>query len=80
MLLILIAPADEKIIIFGGLQNSVNQLAVLNTKTNPYEWSIPQVTGNIPPSMVIYNSATLVGNYMFINFGKLINIIQSFNK
>ena len=78
MLLILIAP-DERIIIFGGGQNG-NQLAVLNTKTNPYEWSIPQVTGvNIPPT-AFYGSATLVGNYMFINFGKLINIIQTFKK
>ena len=73
MLLILIAP-DEKIIIFGGsaIGQNINQLAVLNTKTNPYEWSIPQVTGtNIPP-LISDSSATLVGNYMLINFGKLI--------
>ena len=80
----MIAP-DERIIIFGGYQNDIslpvlNQLAVLNTKTYPYEWSIPQVTGtNIPP-LISDSSATLVGNYLFINFGKLINIIQSFNK
>ena len=48
----------------------MNQLAVLNTKAYPYEWSIPQVTVATPPPTLSLHSATLVGNYMFINFGK----------
>ncbi|GBC34951.1 hypothetical protein GLOIN_2v1524939 [Rhizophagus irregularis DAOM 181602=DAOM 197198] len=68
---------DERIIIFGGRQvpndNPVlNQLAVLNTKTTPYEWSIPQVSaiGNMPLTTAAH-SAILVENYMFINFGQI---------
>ncbi|RGB29350.1 hypothetical protein C1646_795588 [Rhizophagus diaphanus] len=65
---------DERIIIFGGNTNDLtipvlNQLAVLNTKVNPYEWSVP--TPALPSSLIIsLHSATLVGNYMFVNFGK----------
>ncbi|CAB4426728.1 unnamed protein product [Rhizophagus irregularis] len=68
---------DERIIIFGGhkVPNDVPalyQLAVLDTKTTPYEWSIPQVSaiGNMPLTISAH-SATLVDNYMFINFGQL---------
>jgi len=73
-LLILIA-SDERIIIFGGIKGFndgpvINQLAVLNTKTYPYEWSIPQVSTINTPLSTISHSATLIGNYMFINFGK----------
>ncbi|PKY40931.1 galactose oxidase [Rhizophagus irregularis] len=69
---------DERIIIFGGNKDSnepvLNQLAVLNTKTTPYEWSIPQVSviDNMPLTTSAH-SATLVGNYMFINFGTIPN-------
>ncbi|CAB4376493.1 unnamed protein product [Rhizophagus irregularis] len=65
---------DERIIIFGGNTNDLtipvlNQLAVLDTKVNPYEWSVP--TPAPPSSLTIsLHSATLVGNYMFVNFGK----------
>ena len=48
----------------------MNQLAVLNTKTYPYEWSIPPVTAATPTPTLSLHSATLVGNYMLINFGK----------
>ncbi|CAB4382461.1 unnamed protein product [Rhizophagus irregularis] len=68
---------DERIIIFGGrkVPNDdpvLNQLAVLNTKMTPYEWSIPQVPAidNMPLTTSAH-SATLVGNYMFINFGQI---------
>jgi hypothetical protein len=54
----------------------VNQLAVLNTKVNPYEWSIPQVTVTTPPPTLSLHSATLVGNYLFINFGKNIILLS----
>jgi hypothetical protein len=53
----------------------INQLAVLNTKTYPYEWSIPQVSGINPPPTTHLHSAALIGNYMSINFGKLITVM-----
>jgi hypothetical protein len=54
----------------------LNQLAILNTKTYPYEWSIPQVSAlnSSPPESIQLHSATLIENYMFINFGKLITV------
>ncbi|CAG8471143.1 hypothetical protein GLOIN_2v1870208 [Rhizophagus irregularis DAOM 181602=DAOM 197198] len=66
---------DERIIIFGGCkgynETILNQLAVLNTKTYPYEWSIPQVSAlNSAPPLIYFHSATLIENYMFINFGQ----------
>ncbi|CAB4426717.1 unnamed protein product [Rhizophagus irregularis] len=66
---------DERIIIFGGCKGMngtiLNQLAVLNTKTYPYEWSIPQVSAlNSSPPSIQLHSATLIENYMFINFGQ----------
>ncbi|PKY40935.1 galactose oxidase [Rhizophagus irregularis] len=63
--------SDERIIIFGGSRNEkpvLNQLAVLNTKVVPYEWSIPTPAPPLPLTTHLH-SATLVGNYMFINFG-----------
>jgi hypothetical protein len=70
----LIAP-DGRIIVFGGEKliggGSVRkQLAVLDTKPNPFEWTVPDVTAKTLPPTLILHSATLVGNYMFINFGK----------
>jgi hypothetical protein len=80
--LIKIAP-DERIIIFGGRighesdgSSVAIQLAVLNTKVNPYEWSIPPVTAATPPTTLSLHSATLVENYMFINFGKNIILLS----
>ncbi|RGB38777.1 hypothetical protein C1646_755276 [Rhizophagus diaphanus] len=70
--------SDERIIIFGGIKGGsnepvLNQLAVLNTKSTPYEWTIPQVsTINAPPT-IVHHSATLIENYMFINFGDIPN-------
>ncbi|CAB4426726.1 unnamed protein product [Rhizophagus irregularis] len=63
--------SDERIIVFGG-DNFLNQyqLAVLNTKVVPYEWSVPTPAPPLPLTTYSH-SATLVGNYMFINFGKV---------
>jgi len=46
-------------------------LAVLNTQITPFEWSDPQVSSNIGefPSLTAH-TATLVGNYMIVAFGK----------
>ncbi|CAB4426725.1 unnamed protein product [Rhizophagus irregularis] len=68
-----ILTSDEKIIIFGGNINvtpDLNQLAVLNTKVVPYEWSVPTPAPPLPLTTSSH-SATLVGNYMFINFGQI---------
>ncbi|CAB4426716.1 unnamed protein product [Rhizophagus irregularis] len=74
---------DERIIIFGGCkginETILNQLAVLNTKTYPYEWSIPQVSAlNSSPPSIQLHSATLIENYMFINFGNNYQITEPF--
>ncbi|RGB38780.1 hypothetical protein C1646_755279 [Rhizophagus diaphanus] len=61
----------------GNKMIFLNPLAVLNTKVVPYEWSVP--TPDLPlPLTTNLRSATLVGNYMFINFGKLINSYSRF--
>ncbi|GBC04863.1 hypothetical protein RclHR1_05900010 [Rhizophagus clarus] len=63
---------DQRIIIYGGFNgngNVINQLAVLDTKANPFSWSIPSVSGGISPILNCHSSA-LVGNYMFMIFGK----------
>ncbi|CAB4489299.1 hypothetical protein RhiirA1_529824 [Rhizophagus irregularis] len=74
---------DERIIVFGGCKGMnetiLNQLAILNTKTYPYEWSIPQVSAlnSSPPESIQLHSATLIENYMFINFGQNYQIQNS---
>ncbi|PKK75368.1 hypothetical protein RhiirC2_773690 [Rhizophagus irregularis] len=55
----------------------LNPLAVLNTKVVPYEWSVPTPAPPLPLTTNLH-SAKLVGNYMFINFGKLINSYSRF--
>ena len=76
---LLIAP-DEKIIVFGGEKLNgkgavKTPLAVLDTNKLPYEWSIPQFTvATLPPALTLH-SATLVGNYMIVNFGKIYSLI-----
>jgi hypothetical protein len=54
------------------------QIVVLNTKTNPYEWFIPQVAALNDAPKLLFHSATLIGNYMLINFGNYVIYIQSF--
>ncbi|CAG8828062.1 25925_t:CDS:1, partial [Dentiscutata erythropus] len=63
---------DGHIIIFGGRTQEFTSvspiLALLDTNTYPYEWSIPgSASFNSPPS--IYGStANLYYNYMIITF------------
>ncbi|CAG8696389.1 18688_t:CDS:2, partial [Gigaspora margarita] len=65
---------DGHIVIYGGsnLLGPINQsqnLAVLDTTVNPYQWSIKPITGsNIPPSLA-YHSSDIVGNFMILAFG-----------
>ncbi|EXX66894.1 uncharacterized protein OCT59_023201 [Rhizophagus irregularis] len=70
-----ILTSDEKIIVFGGNKDDIatpvlNPLAVLNTKVVPYEWSVPTPAPPLPLTTNLH-SATLVENYMFINFGQV---------
>jgi len=45
-------------------------LAVLNTRTTPFEWTVPQVSSNVGeiPSLNSH-TANLVENYMIVAFG-----------
>ena len=72
------APNDQ-IIIFGGITDNYVRpspdIAVLNTKTEPFEWIATSVSSNIEkidkfPSLTGH-TANLVGNYMIVAFGKL---------
>ncbi|RHZ53502.1 hypothetical protein Glove_441g78 [Diversispora epigaea] len=71
---------DGHIIIFGGRTQEYTSvspiLALLDTNTYPYEWSIPGgASFNSPPS--IYGStANLYYNYMIITFGRNINTLE----
>jgi hypothetical protein len=72
---------DGKIIVYGGLTDALGQesmkvapdLAVLDTNTFPFEWSVPQVTSNVGiiPSLACH-SADIVGDYMIVAFGMLL--------
>ncbi|CAG8729904.1 14248_t:CDS:2, partial [Dentiscutata heterogama] len=65
---------DGRIIVFGGYgQNSSSadpQLAVLDTSTSPFQWSLPNVSNPIPPALA-YHSATLIGDLMIVAFGNI---------
>ncbi|RIA79423.1 hypothetical protein C1645_80398 [Glomus cerebriforme] len=71
---------DGKIIVYGGLTDALGEeymkvapdLAVLNTNTFPFEWTVPQVSsivGTIPS--LACHSADLVGNHMIVAFGNI---------
>ena len=78
----ILAP-DNKIIVYGGVTDALGyefmkvapDLAVLDTNTFPFEWSVPQVTSNVGniPSLVSH-SADIVGNHMIVAFGMLLLI------
>ncbi|CAB4408072.1 unnamed protein product [Rhizophagus irregularis] len=63
---------DGLIIIYGGVRKMrpvPDQILVLDTKVNPFIWSIPNI--DPAPSLAPFcaHTATLVGNYMIIAFG-----------
>ncbi|RIA81900.1 hypothetical protein C1645_836210 [Glomus cerebriforme] len=66
-----------EIIIYGGVYSislvaSDPSIAVLNTTTNPYQWSIPSVnTSEVNPPNLIFHTANLVKNYMIVAFGNI---------
>jgi hypothetical protein len=73
---------SQKVIIFGGAVNTVDQpapgdsLYVLNL--NGFEWYIPKSSGKTPNSRA-HHKANVIGKYMVISFGKYnINIIFAY--
>ena len=68
---------NGKIIVYGGTTSSniptppIQVTAVLNTETEPFEWTAPLVSSNVGkvPSLTSH-TANLVDNYMIVTFGK----------
>ena len=62
------------IIMYGGASNGYTQvtpdIAVLNTETEPFEWTAPLVSSNVEVPKLVYHTADLVENYMIVAFGK----------
>ena len=70
----LIGLDGQRIVIFGGASNTVNDpftpedsLYVLNLFN--FEWSIPKISGKLPKSR-LWHRANVVGKYMVVSFGK----------
>ena len=67
---------DGKIIVYGGAKgtNTITatpSLAVLDTSTSIYTWSIPTAQQQNSPPPLILHTADLYGDYMIIAFGQL---------
>ena len=45
-------------------------IAVLNTETEPFEWTAPLVSSNEQIPSLTAHTANLVDNYMIVAFGK----------
>ncbi|CAI2179216.1 2712_t:CDS:2, partial [Funneliformis geosporum] len=66
---------DDKIIIYGGTLGSVDMqaapnLVVLNMEAEQFEYIVPPVNGQLPPSLTAH-TANIVGNYMIVAFGNI---------
>ena len=71
---------DGRIIVLGGVVNTTI-LAVLNTAVSPMTWSFPVNDNDLPSPLskgFILHTATLVGKYMIVAFGKVFLYIISF--
>ncbi|GBB84331.1 hypothetical protein RclHR1_10950006 [Rhizophagus clarus] len=69
---------DGKIIIYGGakgpnLTTVTPSLAILDTSTTVYTWSIPQISSQFYPPPLMLHTADLFGNYMIIAYGNVTN-------
>ncbi|RGB28506.1 hypothetical protein C1646_767726 [Rhizophagus diaphanus] len=64
---------DGLIIIYGGVNSQLlpvpDQISVLDTKVNPFTWSIPNIDPAPSSAPFRGHTATLVENYMIIAFG-----------
>ncbi|CAI2181951.1 5156_t:CDS:2 [Funneliformis geosporum] len=68
-------PSDDKIIIYGGANRAnsikaVPDLFVLNMENEQFEYIVPPVYGQLPPSLSAH-TADLFENYMIITFGNI---------
>ncbi|RIB19037.1 hypothetical protein C2G38_1301397 [Gigaspora rosea] len=66
--------SDGRIIVFGGYDHNFSpanpELAVLDSSTSPFQWSLPNVSNPISPALA-YHSATLIGDLMIVAFGNV---------
>ncbi|CAB4427979.1 unnamed protein product [Rhizophagus irregularis] len=61
---------DGRIIVYGGIDGTAaDDLVILDTSQANYTWSIANVSTKSPLSHT-YHTATLVGHYMIVIFGK----------
>jgi hypothetical protein len=61
---------DGRIIVYGGIDDTAaDDLVILDTSQANYTWSIANVSTKSPLSHT-YHTATLVGHYMIVIFGK----------
>ncbi|GES72840.1 hypothetical protein GLOIN_2v1641931 [Rhizophagus clarus] len=63
---------DGRIIVYGGTTDNgaaIDDLVILDTSQTIYAWSKANVSTNSPPSR-FYHTATLVGDYMIVAFGR----------
>ncbi|PKY54201.1 galactose oxidase [Rhizophagus irregularis] len=66
---------DGKIIIYGGAQGpnlitASPSLAILDTSTSVYTWSVPTISSQFSPPPLILHTADLYGDYMIVAFGQ----------
>ncbi|CAG8580331.1 10354_t:CDS:2 [Rhizophagus irregularis] len=69
---------DGKIIIYGGAQGpnlitASPSLAILDTSTSVYTWSVPTISSQFSPPPLILHTADLYGDYMIVAFGNVTN-------
>ena len=63
---------DGRIIVYGGFTGNgaaIDDLVILDTTQTVFSWSKASVSTNSPPSR-FYHTATLVGDYMIVAFGR----------
>ncbi len=78
--------SEGEIIIYGGakFEKAVTafykvtpDLAVLNVRTNPLEWTVPKVSSNIGEIPALAgHTADLVENHMIVTFGNNLFILN----
>ncbi|RIA94428.1 hypothetical protein C1645_760191 [Glomus cerebriforme] len=69
--------SDGRIIIYGGVKGNnslaaMPQLAVLDTTTTSYTWSVPIISTQTVP-LLAFHTADLYGDYMIVAFGNVTN-------
>ncbi len=72
---------NDRLIIYGGQSSTFSavnpDLAVLDMSSKPYQWIVPQVSGD-PPTSVMMHTARVIGKYMIIAYGIKFGILINF--